>query len=282
MRGPMNSRAANAKCDPKEQRRACVGSLWLASLILFGCHASADERADAVTRSSAAEASIRADGTVASLTSAPVPLDQSTKSSVETLLASSSAAYDATTRLDAEWSAESSESGEATPASSTSGPMTTATEPRWSTPAASSGAPVKGPPSWPWMVFVLSGNATVAARRQRDLGTYLRLNLAARLDADYNDVAINRILLTGQSVLANISVEPSHLAASAGLEALGRGNVTLLELSGNEFQVDRIIRFDGALDQRSDRLPTWPGYRSETRARQLVSSPAASRQPRHF
>ena len=104
------------------------------------------------------------------------------------------------------------------------------------------------------MVFVLSGNATVAARRQRDLGTYLRLNLAARLDADYNDVAINRIVLTGQSVLANISVEPSHLAASTGLEALGRGNVTLLELSGNEFQVERIIRFDGALDQRSDRL----------------------------
>jgi hypothetical protein len=36
------------------------------------------------------------------------------------------------------------------------------------------------------MLFILNGNATVANRRQRDLGTYLRLNLAARLDADYN------------------------------------------------------------------------------------------------
>ena len=106
------------------------------------------------------------------------------------------------------------------------------------------------------MVFVLNGNATVAARRQRDLGTYLRLNLAARLDADYNDVAINRILLTPQAILANISVEPSHLVfggtGAAGLEALGQGNVTLLELSGHEFQVDRIIRFDEIVDQRSD------------------------------
>lgn len=109
-------------------------------------------------------------------------------------------------------------------------------------------------PFWPWMLFIINGNATVANRRQRDLGTYLRLNLAARLDADYNDVAINRILLTPQAIVANISVEPSHLVyggtGAAGLEALGQGNVTLLELSGHEFQVDRIIRFDEVVDQR--------------------------------
>jgi hypothetical protein len=46
--------------------------------------------------------------------------------------------------------------------------------------------PLPIPPLWPWMLFILNGNATVANRRQRDLGTYLRLNLAARLDADYN------------------------------------------------------------------------------------------------
>jgi hypothetical protein len=46
--------------------------------------------------------------------------------------------------------------------------------------------PLAIPPLWPWMLFILNGNATVANRRQRDLGTYLRLNLAARLDADYN------------------------------------------------------------------------------------------------
>ena len=105
---------------------------------------------------------------------------------------------------------------------------------------------------WPWMLFVLSGNTKVASRRQRDLGTYLRLNLAARLDADYNDVAINRILLTQDSILANISVEPSHLVGTGavGLETLGQGNVTLLELSGHEFTVDRIIRVTELVDQR--------------------------------
>ena len=105
---------------------------------------------------------------------------------------------------------------------------------------------------WPWMLFVLSGNTKVANRRQRDLGTYLRLNLAARLDADYNDVAINRILLTQDSILANISVEPSHLVGTGavGLETLGQGNVTLLELSGHEFTVDRIIRVTELVDQR--------------------------------
>lgn len=110
--------------------------------------------------------------------------------------------------------------------------------------------------AWPWMIFVLTGNSTVASRRQRDLGTYLRLNLAARLDADYNDVLINRILVTAGSVLANLSVDPSHLefgsTGAAGLEALGQGNVTLLELSGHEFQVEKIIRSDDPLvDQRS-------------------------------
>jgi len=105
---------------------------------------------------------------------------------------------------------------------------------------------------WPWMLFVLSGNTKVANRRQRDLGTYLRLNLAARLDADYNDVAINRILLTQDSILANISVEPSHLVGigAVGLETLAQGNVTLLELSGHEFTVDRIIRVTELVDQR--------------------------------
>ncbi len=104
--------------------------------------------------------------------------------------------------------------------------------------------------TWPWMVFVLTGNSTVASRRQRDLGTYLRLNLAARLDADYNDVIINRIILTSAAILANLSVEPSHLlegVGASGLEALSQGNVTLLELSGHEFQVEKIIRPDDVL-----------------------------------
>ena len=37
----------------------------------------------------------------------------------------------------------------------------------------------------------------------------------------------------------------------AGLEALGQGNVTLLELSGQEFLVDRIVRAEQLIDQRS-------------------------------
>lgn len=167
-----------------------------------------------------------------------------------------------TSRLDAESSAESFESGEATSVASASTYQTPLVDDlqvsTTSTSTTTTGwtkGPTSSSPLWPWMLFVLNGNATVANRRQRDLGTYLRLNLAARLDADYNDVAINRILLTPMAILANISVEPSHLeyggTGAAGLEALGQGNVTLLELSGHEFQVDRIIRFDEIADQRS-------------------------------
>ncbi|XP_057364984.1 uncharacterized protein LOC130685674 [Daphnia carinata] len=168
------------------------------------------------------------------------------------------------TYADAESSAESFDSAEFL--SSTPFPVTTSVSklaPFPTLPSRPSTADAKNnnvlpsatlSPFWPWMLFIINGNATVANRRQRDLGTYLRLNLAARLDADYNDVAINRILLTPQAILANISVEPSHLVyggtGAAGLEALGQGNVTLLELSGHEFQVDRIIRFDEIVDQR--------------------------------
>ncbi|EFX79134.1 hypothetical protein DAPPUDRAFT_104587 [Daphnia pulex] len=197
-----------------------------------------------------------------------------------------------TTYPDTESSAESFDSGESS--SSYSSVSKSASVVPWPTEPSSfaqdktllplSTTPLPIPPLWPWMLFILNGNATVANRRQRDLGTYLRLNLAARLDADYNvsfhflpidqlfskwggqnktvcnlglqDVAINRILLTPQAIVANISVEPSHLVyggtGAAGLEALGQGNVTLLELSGHEFQVDRIIRLrvDEIVDQR--------------------------------
>ena len=106
--------------------------------------------------------------------------------------------------------------------------------------------------SCPWILFVLSGNMTVASRRQRDLGTYLRLNLAARLDADYNDVVINRILLAHGKILANVTVEPIHLDSIGiiGLQTLSQGNVTILELSGHEFTVDKIVRADQLEDER--------------------------------
>ena len=135
--------------------------------------------------------------------------------------------------------------------------MTSATHSPPSPTAESKAAVVPTAPSsstWPWMVFVLTGNSTVAGRRQRDLGTYLRLNLAARLDADYNDVSINRIVVTAHAVVANLSVEPTYLnrdgMGAVGIESLAHGNVTLLELSGHEFQVERIIRCD---DQSVDK-----------------------------
>ena len=106
---------------------------------------------------------------------------------------------------------------------------------------------------WPWLLFFLTGNTTIASRRQTDLSTYLRLNLAARLDADYNDVTINRIVMKHACVLVNVSVEPSHLdgVGRRGLDDLGQGNVTLLELSGQEFLVERILRADELSDERS-------------------------------
>ena len=98
-----------------------------------------------------------------------------------------------TTYPDVESSAESFDSGESS--SSYSSVSKSASIP-WPTESPSlaqdktllplSTTPLPIPPLWPWMLFILNGNATVANRRQRDLGTYLRLNLAARLDADYN------------------------------------------------------------------------------------------------
>lgn len=242
--------------------------LCLASLVLLASWASAAE-----TDADAASA------TFAPPSSAATSDGQTSDSSVKRAVEMTTAAYDSTTRSDADWSAELFESAEATSASTRPSPTPETTAPL---PSTGAGAPVKSPSSWPWLVFVLSGNATVAGRRQRDLGTYLRLNLAARLDADYNDVAINRILLSAHSVLANISVEPSHLAAGKGLEALGRGNVTLLELSGAEFQVERIIRSDEALDQRSVSVALSPFVERGARQRAAQSSAIHRRLPLHL
>ncbi len=93
------------------------------------------------------------------------------------------------TYADVESSAESFDSGESSSSYSSDSKLaptqsSSSTEDKNLLPISTSPLPI--PPLWPWMLFILNGNATVANRRQRDLGTYLRLNLAARLDADYN------------------------------------------------------------------------------------------------
>ena len=93
------------------------------------------------------------------------------------------------TYADVESSAESFDSGESSSSYSSVSKLaptqsSSLTEDKNLLPMSTTPLPI--PPLWPWMLFILNGNATVANRRQRDLGTYLRLNLAARLDADYN------------------------------------------------------------------------------------------------
>ncbi|KAI9562238.1 hypothetical protein GHT06_013203 [Daphnia sinensis] len=229
--------------------------------------ASSDETAGPVIVSVTGPAAVTTtlNGTELADATQSTPIATQLPSTAKSIITSSEMTATVRTYPDAESSAESFDSAEFS--SSTPLPATTSVSKLAPFPTLSgrpSTADVKDnnvhlpsttlSPFWPWMLFIINGNATVANRRQRDLGTYLRLNLAARLDADYNDVAINRIVLTPQAIVANISVEPSHLVyggtGAAGLEALGQGNVTLLELSGHEFQVDRIIRFDEIVDQR--------------------------------
>ncbi|XP_025200760.1 uncharacterized protein LOC112598493 [Melanaphis sacchari] len=132
-----------------------------------------------------------------------------------------------------------------------------------------------------WFVLLLSGNSTVAQMRRTDFAKYLKLNLAARLSLEYDEVKINRVLVVPPRLMVNVSVVPvseraSSAASAAAVAAIASSsfsswspsasdktaaaaisdrvvedddplhnlvetNATLMELSGEEYRVERFM-----------------------------------------
>ena len=128
-------------------------------------------------------------------------------------------------------------------------------------------------------LLLLAGNSTIVRLRQKDFAKYLKLNLAARLSLEYDDVRVNRVVLAPPQLLVNVSVvTPSEGAAAIDsedaleeeaalddavlkeeepLHMLAETNATLLELSGEEYHVVRLLSLrshspDKKLDEDDD------------------------------
>lgn len=71
-----------------------------------------------------------------------------------------------------------------------------------------------------WFVLLLSGNSTVAQMRRTDFAKYLKLNLAARLSLEYDEVKINRVVVVPPRLIVNVSVVPVSERAWAIAQAV--------------------------------------------------------------
>lgn len=131
-----------------------------------------------------------------------------------------------------------------------------------SSPPSSSPSP-SSPTTGRSYLLLLAGNSTIVRLRQKDFAKYLKLNLAARLSLEYDDVRVNRVVLAPPQLLVNVSVvTPSEAAAvidseevvgeetvvdndllkeEEPLHMLAETNATLLELSGEEYHVVRLL-----------------------------------------
>ena len=118
-----------------------------------------------------------------------------------------------------------------------------------------------GDKSGKWYLFLLMGNTTIIQLRRKDFTKYLKLNLAARLSVEYDDVRVNKVILASPKILVNVSVFNSSPDDFAGeykkdlkdkfndkgetsLFKLAETNATLLELSGEEYHVIRFLSLE--------------------------------------
>ncbi|KAF6210596.1 hypothetical protein GE061_013702 [Apolygus lucorum] len=107
-----------------------------------------------------------------------------------------------------------------------------------------------------WFLLLLAGNSTIVRLRQKDFAKYLKLNLAARLSLEYDEVKLNKVVLAPPRLMVNVSVIPSGGGnldeefdlnerlfgeEEAPLNKLAETNATLLELSGEEYHVVRFL-----------------------------------------
>lgn len=105
-----------------------------------------------------------------------------------------------------------------------------------------------------WFVLLLSGNSTVAQMRRTDFAKYLKLNLAARLSLEYDEVKINRVLVVPPRLMVNVSVVPISERASAAAAAVAAAAAAASSSSSQSSSVsdlatvsDRIIEDDDPL-----------------------------------
>jgi hypothetical protein len=140
-------------------------------------------------------------------------------------------------------------------------------------------------------LLLLAGNSTIVRLRQKDFTKYLKLNLAARLSLEYDDVQVNRVVLAPPQLLVNVSVvTPSEAAVAMDpqeeslhsdailkeeepLHMMAETNATLLELSGEEYHVVRLLPLhshpsDKKLEENENNPPATSavirGYRTDT------------------
>ncbi|KAI5753125.1 hypothetical protein M8J77_023695 [Diaphorina citri] len=128
----------------------------------------------------------------------------------------------------------------------------------------------------PWFILQLTGNSTIVKLRQNDFIKYLKLNLAARLSVEYNEVHLNQVVLKPPQLLVNISIISSTDHTTSGgageeyvdvvdqtveeapLHRLAETNDTLLELSGEEYHVVRFLSLKSqepmSTEERSHKL----------------------------
>lgn len=115
------------------------------------------------------------------------------------------------------------------------------------------------PPPGRWFILLLAGNSTIVKLRQKDFAKYLKLNLAARLSLEYDEVKVNRVVFAPPRLMVNVSVIPANEGNNqdideeidledkifgeeeAPLHKLAETNATLLELSGEEYHVVRFL-----------------------------------------
>lgn len=92
-----------------------------------------------------------------------------------------------------------------------------------------------------WYLLLLAGNSTTVRLRQKDFAKYLKLNLAARLSVEYNDLRVNRVEFK-PLLMVNVTIfsRPKD-NEEVPLHMLAATNATLLELSGEEYHVVRFL-----------------------------------------
>ncbi|XP_075224991.1 uncharacterized protein LOC142326400 [Lycorma delicatula] len=129
-------------------------------------------------------------------------------------------------------------------------------------------------PSGRWFILLLAGNSTIVRLRQKDFAKYLKLNLAARLSLEYDEVRVNRVILAPPRLMVNVSVVPSTENGiedldeeldmddkvfgeeEAPLHKLAETNATLLELSGEEYHVVRFLSLRSQQPVMLDDVPS--------------------------
>lgn len=105
-----------------------------------------------------------------------------------------------------------------------------------------------------WFVLLLSGNSTVAQMRRTDFAKYLKLNLAARLSLEYDEVQINRVLVVPPRLMVNVSVVPVSERAWAIAQAVAAADSSRSSLSFSASSSRSSLTSDAAAMAVSDRV----------------------------